>query len=255
MKRPTDTGKNATGIDMSPIDSKKLIEYAEKGPTPPGDDSAIQEAREAFTNSTGVVGTVPPPASLKGMAKMAGDAIKGKKATVFIDRLGERAAFERTGTRLYDAIIAKFDALGGFDGGPTRERLEEIRDEEIEHLGMIEEAIRALGGDPTVMTPGADVVGVEGTGLVQVLTDPRTTMEQCLGALLVAELTDNDGWDVLARLALAMGHDEMAESFRVALADEAMHLADVRNWVSAGVGEIAHADLDRSVRRSPAAPP
>ncbi len=255
MKRPTDTGKNATGIAMSPVDSKKLVEYAQKSPAPPADEHALEEAREAFTSSSGVVGTIPPPTSFKGLASVALDAIKGKKATVFIDRLGERAGFERTGTRLYEAMIAKFDALGGFDGGPTRDRLEEIRDEELAHLGMVEEAIEALGGDPTVMTPAADVAGVEGAGLVQVLTDPRTTLEQCLGALLVAELADNDGWNILASLAETMGHDQMADSFREALAEEAVHLADVRRWTAAAIGELVHADLGASASGAGPAPP
>jgi rubrerythrin len=244
MKRSSSsTGKNATGIGMSPIDSKKLIEYAEAAPTSPGSEHALEEVREAFTSESGIVGTVPPPASLKGFAKMALDAVKGKKATVFIDTLGERAAFERTGTRLYEAMLAKYDALGSFDGGPTRERLVEIRDEELEHLGIIEEAIIALGGDPTVMTPAADVVGMQGTGLVQVMTDPRTTSDQCLGALLVAELADNDGWELLANLAEAMGHEEMAQTFRDALEAEEMHLEDVRRWIAATIGDMSSADV------------
>jgi len=239
MKQASGTGKNATGIGMSPIDSKKLIEYALRALPSAGSEHAMEEVREAFTLDTGVIGSVPPPSSLKGMAKMALDAVKGNKATIFIDKLGERAAFERTGTRLYEAMLAKYDALGSYDGGPTRERLEEIRDEELEHLGIVNEAILALGGDPTVMTPGADIVGVQGIGLVQVLTDPRTTMDQCLSSLLVAELTDNDGWELLANLAEAMGHTEMAQAFREALDAEETHLDDVRRWIVATVGEAA----------------
>jgi rubrerythrin len=252
MKQASGTGKNATGIGMSPIDSKKLIEYAERAPAPPGSEHDMEEVREAFTADTGVVGSVPPPASLKGLAKMALDAVKGNKATIFIDKLGERAAFERTGTRLYEAMLAKYDALGSFDGGPTRERLQEIRDEELEHLGIIDEAIVALGGDPTVMTPAADIVGVQGTGLVQVMTDPRTTMDQCLGTLLVAELTDNDGWELLANLAEAMGHIEMAQTFREALDAEETHLEDVRRWIIAMVGEVSNADVASASAANPA---
>ena len=63
---------------------------------------------------------MPPPTSLKGVAKTAVDMLKGSKPTVFIDKLGERAAFERTGTRLYQGALAKFDVLGSWDGGPTR---------------------------------------------------------------------------------------------------------------------------------------
>jgi rubrerythrin len=251
MKQSSGTGKNATGIDMSPIDSKKLIEYAQTAPISPGSEHDIEEMREEYTLETGAIGTVPPPASLKGLAKMALDAVKGRKATVFIDKLGERAAFERTGTRLYEAMLAKYDALGSFDGGPTRERLEEIRDEELEHLGIVQEAIVALGGDPTVMTPAADIVGVEGMGLVQVMTDPRTTVDQCLNALLMAELADNDGWELLANLAEAMGHEEMAQAFREALNTEEMHLDDVRRWIVATIGDVANADVMSGAEASP----
>jgi hypothetical protein len=31
----------------------------------------------------------------------------GKEPIVFLDKLGERAAFERSGTRLYETLIAK----------------------------------------------------------------------------------------------------------------------------------------------------
>jgi rubrerythrin len=251
MKQTSGTGKNATGIGMSPIDSKKLIEYAAQGPFPPGSEHAIEEMRELFTRDTGVVGTVPPPSSLKGMAKMALDTVKGHKATVFIDKLSERAAFERTGARLYEAMLAKFDALGGYPGGPTRERLVEIRDEELEHLGIVQEAVNTLGGDPTVMTPAADMVGVQGSGLVQVMTDPRTTLDHCLNTLLVAELTDNDGWELLANLAEALGHDELAANFREALEAEEMHLDDVRRWIVASVGDVANADVARAAVSPP----
>ena len=88
MKRSIGIGKNATGISMSPIDSKELVKYAANAPMPPGDEHDIEEARETFATETGVIGTVPRPASFKGLAKMALDSVKGKKATVFIDRLG-----------------------------------------------------------------------------------------------------------------------------------------------------------------------
>ena len=59
----------------------------------------------------------------------------------------------------------------------------------------------------------------------------------------MAELVDNDGWSLLARLADGMGHDQLAETFREALADELMHLEDVRRWVSASVSESSQAEV------------
>jgi rubrerythrin len=250
-KRATEVGKNLTGIGLSPVDSKKLIEFAQRTEAPPGDEHDLQEARETVSEQSGVIGSVPPPSTFKGLAKAALDTLKGNNVVAFIDRLGERAGFERTGTRLYEAMLAKVDALGSFDGGPTRERLEEIRDEELEHLGAIEEAIASLGGDATVMTPAADLAGVEGAGLVQVLTDPRTTVEQCLGALLIAELADNDGWALLAELARSMGHDRIADTFTMALAEEAAHLRDVRRWVAASTGQVAAPEIPVSGAASP----
>ncbi len=47
-------------------------------------------------------------------------------------------------------------------------------------------------------------------GLPAVLTDPRTNLIQCLDALLVAELTDNAGWEMLIELAQGLKQTELA---------------------------------------------
>ena len=89
-------------------------------------------------------------------------------------------------------------------------------------MGLLAEALEKLGADPTAMTPCADLTGVTGMGLVQVLTDPRTTLTQALDAILIAELTDVDAWAVLI---------DLAERFRQAAAEEEVHLERVRGWV------------------------
>ena len=65
----------------------------------------------------------------------------------------------------------------------------------------------------TAQTPCADVSATASMGIVQVLTDPRTTLAQCLNALLTAELTDNAGWELLIDLAEELGHSDMADEF------------------------------------------
>ena len=47
-----------------------------------------------------------------------------------MDKLGERLAFERAGTRLYEALVSKYDAYGSFTGGPSRDDLEHVMQEE-----------------------------------------------------------------------------------------------------------------------------
>jgi ferritin-like metal-binding protein YciE len=47
----------------------------------------------------------------------------------------------------------------------------------------------------------------------------------------VAELTDNDGWRLLIKLAREMGQDEMAGRLQTALEEEERHLASLRTWM------------------------
>ncbi|AUX25239.1 hypothetical protein SOCEGT47_057830 [Sorangium cellulosum] len=232
MKQIT-MGTNTTGIATSPLDSKKLVEFAQAvPPSSPGSEADAAAVRIEYARGSGTIGSVPPPASLKGMAKAAGELIQGKRPALLVDKLGERLAFERSGTRLYEAILAKFDAEGGFEGGPTRAELEAIRDDEIRHFAMVCRAMERLGADPTAQTPGADVIGLASSGLLSVAAEPRINLGQSLESLLVAELADNDSWRMLIDLAVAYGQDEMAAEFRIAEQHEMIHLALVRKWLS-----------------------
>ncbi|CAN96577.1 hypothetical protein predicted by Glimmer/Critica [Sorangium cellulosum So ce56] len=226
-------GTNTTGIATSPIDSKELIEFAQViPPSSPGSEAEAAAVRSEYARESGTVGSVPPPASVKGIIKAAGELIHGRPPALLIDKLGERLQFERSGTRLYEAMIAKHDAEGSFEGGPTRADLEAIRDDELRHFALLKRAIERLGADPTAMTPGADVVGLASSGVLAVAVEPRINLGQSLQALLVAELTDNDSWRMLIDLAIAYGQDEMAAEFRVAEQHEAIHLERVRAWLS-----------------------
>ncbi|XXX74211.1 ferritin-like domain-containing protein [Sorangium sp. So ce134] len=232
MKQIT-IGTNTTGIATSPIDSKELIEFAHAiPPSSAGSEADAAAVRSEYARESGTVGSVPPPVSLKGVVKAAGELIQGRPPALLIDKLGERLQFERSGTRLYEAMIAKHDAEGGFEGGPTRADLEAIRDDEIRHFALLKRAIERLGADPTAMTPGADVIGLASSGVLAVAVEPRIGLGQSLQALLVAELTDNDSWRMLIDLAVAYGQDELAAEFRAAEQHEAAHLALVRTWLS-----------------------
>lgn len=236
MKNPTDIGMNRTGIGMSPKDSKATIEGARDSvPDPECDLTAIESIRTYYSDDADPVGTMPPPASLKGVAKSAKEMLKGNMPTVFLDLLGERLAFERTGTRLYEALLVKYDAAHVHEGGPTREELLRFHDDELQHFGLLMECMEQLGADPTAVTPGADVMGVASMGAMQVMTDPRSTLTECLHVIHMLELADNDSWQMLSELADQLGHNEMAERFRQALVEEANHLMHVRSWVKSAV--------------------
>ena len=239
---PTDAGRNRTGIATSPLDSRALVEEARRATQSPRFDlSEISATRLSYSRAVEPVGTMPPPASVKGAVKAALNVVQGKHPMVFLDLLGERLAFERTGTRLYDALLVKLQAAHEHPGGPTRAELEAIRDDELRHAALVKRAIEPLGAAPTAVTPSADVAAVASQGLVAVLTDPRTTLSEALKTLLIAELADNDAWLTLSELAQRLGQDELASEFSRALDEEQEHLALVRSWVNAMVMSMAGA--------------
>jgi bacterioferritin (cytochrome b1) len=227
-------GFNRTGIATSRTAAEQMLEgTSEFPPAEAGDESVIGEVRHRLAREAEPLGSVPPPLTAKGVVTTAIQGLKGARPTQFIDKLGERLAFERTGVRLYEALISKYLAFGGFPGGPERAELESNMQEEHEHLRMLTEVITKIGGDPTVMTPSADLQATMTKGVLEVVVDARTTFVQCLEALLLAELSDNDCWEALVDMARETGDTATVNAFERALAEEADHLEDVRAWIAA----------------------
>jgi rubrerythrin len=235
-KKTTDTGLNRTGTAMSPIESKKVEQAALQSDVgSPNQTPSLAAVRAQHARAAQTIGTMPPPANLKGAVRSAATAAKGQKITVFLDLLAERLAFERTGTRLYEALMAKHAAADDHTGGPTLADLQRLRDEEQAHMHLLTSTLVSLGSDPTALTPSANLAAVATSGVLQVLTDPRTTLTEALRAILVIELTDNDAWDLLVQFAQALGHDDLAMRFSAALAEEKQHLEKVRGWARASL--------------------
>jgi len=232
MAREPKMGSNKTGMQMSPQDSKQLLEAARAAvPTSEGDAASLAVVRNDYYAVSDPLGSLPPPGTMKGVLKSGMDMLKGDRPQVLLDKLGERAAFERGGTRLYDAMLMKFDAKPDPGGIVSRDRLQEFRDEEAAHFELLADAIEQLGADPTAMTPCADLTGMQASGLVQAMNDPRTNLAQCLNTILIAELADECAWEMLIELAQASGHDDLAQRFRGALREEEDHLQQVRTWL------------------------
>jgi hypothetical protein len=229
-------GVNRTGLDMAPLSKGDMIDYAQaEAGRAPESDGAFEAVHMAYIEEAERIGSVPIPASAKGMAATAAAKVTGKKPEVLIDKLGERLAFERAGTRLYEAMLLKCGASDSLNNPIDVEALARIRDDEEMHFHLVHKFIERLGADPTAMTPCADVVGMQGMGLMQVISDPRTTVAQALNALLTAELSDNASWDLLVELARQTGHEDMASEFSTALETEGRHLEMVRGWLREAV--------------------
>ncbi|MFU8815380.1 MAG: ferritin Dps family protein [Pseudomonadales bacterium] len=235
MKKSTrmTEGARTNHTGMSTSSHAEAMNQVPKMTQPSRDNGGLRQTHASYLRDAHTLGTVPPPSSAKGAGKAALQAIKGNKAIALVDKTAERLAFERTGVRLYDALLDKMDASSGFSGGPSMADVQTIRDEELQHALMLKETLEQLGADPTAITPSADLVAVEGMGLGAVLGDPRTTVGQCLHAIIVAELADNEGWTMLRTLAEEMGQKQLATRFEQAEQQEQRHLAQVRSWLTA----------------------
>jgi hypothetical protein len=225
MRQVAKFGPNKTGALSARDRGKEMLEGLEdflpaKSGAPP---SLITELVEQASEEM-PIGHVPPPlVSLEG---------EEERIALFMDKLGERLAFERTGVRLYEGVLAKLQAYGSYEGGPEEEDLERIREDELLHFTTLESIVEQLGGDPTAITPSANVAAVISKGICASIADPRTTLVQSLEAILVAELTDNECWDTLIDLARSMGRDDVAEMLLPFVENEAGHLEQVRRWLA-----------------------
>jgi rubrerythrin len=224
MQLTTEVGMNHSGMLVAEDGGQKMLENTELTKANGGDERDLAKIRLEYARDAEPVGTLPEPQQT-GVAR------------VLMDKLGERLAFERAGTRLYDALMVKCSA--DKSAGIPAKDLKHIRDEEAVHFALLGAAIQSLGGDPTAQTPCADVTGVEGQGLMQVLNDPKTTVAQALHAILVAEMVDNAAWDELIELTEQAGNDDLVARFTKARDEEQEHLEKVQGWYKQATLAIA----------------
>lgn len=249
----TTTAENRTGEQACLVGTKAMEEAVQQLSPPSIIDTALaDQLRETCAIEAEPLGSIPAPRDARGLPKQGLEKRKGNDPETFVDKMGERIAFERGGVRLYDALMVKYLAMvekgillpnaaeclqsmkeesAGIDADETAlSTMQRIRSEELAHFQMLCEAVKEMGADPSAQTPCADATAVAAFGLAQVVSDARTTLAQALNAMLTAELTDNAGWELLIQLAEQSGKKKLAERFRLALGEEAEHLRIVRAW-------------------------
>jgi ferritin-like metal-binding protein YciE len=234
MEQVANMGPNRTGIDMSPLDSKEMIKGAERYTHATGTDQQLIQMEQEYIKESTTVGSVPLPGTIKGALKSVMEKFSGHNPEMLLNKLGERLAFERSGVRIYQSLINKCQTETTVDTGNglsmSVEELQRFCDQEAAHFQLLKECMEILGADATAQTPDADMSAVASSGLMKVITDPRSTLPQCLEAMLSIELTDNAAWELLVDLADAMGLDDMSKKFQVALQEEKDHLLRIRQW-------------------------
>jgi hypothetical protein len=211
---------NRTGTIISPLDSIKTIKGASELTHPTkGDCTEIGNNRILHMQEAEGIGSIAFNEQI----------MTGNHA--MMDKLGERLVFERMGARLYEALITKYNGTNHQERLPELTRIEQFYLEKLKHFQNVSEVITNLGGDPTALTPAADVIGAATQGWIQVLTDPRTTFLQSLEIMLHLELVDNAGWELMIELAERNGLGDLAIQFQQILDEEAFHLITVKQWV------------------------
>ncbi|MGH7846525.1 MAG: ferritin-like domain-containing protein [Candidatus Binatia bacterium] len=225
---------NRTGIMTNPALSAELIQGAKNTvPSSKGNGKQIASNRAPYLKEGLPIGSSPIIISRSETVGEEELAANADRMAVLLDKLGERLAFERQGTRLYEAFLQKLEAMPlASDSGPSPEDLRHIYDEELEHFKLLQKAITAMGADATVQTPSADIAGVLSHGVLQIVSDPRTTIPQTLQAMLNAELADNDGWQMLKDLVGKLGYSDLEQKCEKAFQEEQEHLENVRAWLS-----------------------
>lgn len=205
----------ARGFLEEMLDTQDLVINDEPGPGPTDSEIRMTAIEEA-----------DPPGSPTDVATAPGMG-------ALLDSLGGRLAYERGGTRLYEAILRKAEATAHLHGlKECVPDLEQIRDEEEDHAALLKRVIEEMDGDPTMETPCADIEGVMASGLLQVVHDPRTSLLDCLRCAAVAELADVENWTALVKkMDGQLGKESRAE-MEEALDRELEHLATIRKWIS-----------------------
>jgi len=163
--------------------------------------------------------------------------LQGYKLTVFVTRLSEQLAMERTCLRLCEYLLLKLGATQA--GGPSREVLQQLVKEKRAHVDSLGEALRWLGQDPMHATSSALVYSVS-ESLLTILRDPQTRVPQGLQAMYMAEQAAVDSWQGLTKLTRLMGLREMAADFERAHTESAVHLETVRSWISLELSPVAY---------------
>lgn len=149
-----------------------------------------------------------------------------------IDALTERLTFERAGVELYDTIAHNIERVGSPEDARLLPTMRVHRDHEKEHEEWLEQQIRELGGDAHGQTELGELITMESAGVQRVVMSDANVFHQ-LHALLIAELVDNAGWELLLELADDADDPDARRELRKRLHEEEEHLFFVRRAVAA----------------------
>lgn len=129
------------------------------------------------------------------------------------DQLSAMLAHEQCGFHLYQTVagLTKNPMLKG--------RYTEFGAQTKEHIGILEELITRLGGDPGYVSPTARLVHamddkmLEATTMLSGAADENTCEQAMLDAVMLAETKDHANWRMLAQLTEQLPDGDAKQAF------------------------------------------
>jgi bacterioferritin (cytochrome b1) len=148
-----------------------------------------------------------------------------------IEVLSERAASERVSARLYRRVVERVERA---EPALRRmaPRLADQRRQELEHGRWLESQLRALGSDGFAVSERTQRVSTELRGIEELILDGHATIPELLHALLIAELADGVGWDLLVKLAERADDEPARQAFAERRTDQEEHVLFLRRAVA-----------------------
>jgi rubrerythrin len=150
---------------------------------------------------------------------------------VLLNKLSERVTFERTGTKLYEALVKKYQEAKDKKSLPELIKLERFYHQEAKHSDIVNDVMTQVGGEMPAITPPYDLSASLSMGWLELINDPRSTFLQALEIVLQAELLNHAGWELLIELAERKEMPKIATQFQECLDEKDVHIEAVKQWV------------------------
>lgn len=133
------------------------------------------------------------------------------------DLLSDMLAHERCGAQLYRSVA------GRTHNPMLQRKYEDFGEETLTHVGILEDLIDGLGGDPGYVSPAARATEKSGMGLLEstfLLAGSVDLMTQelvMLDAVLLAEAKDHANWACLSALTGELPTGDVRAAFEAAV--------------------------------------
>jgi len=145
--------------------------------------------------------------------------VDGVNTLFLADLLSAVLTHERCGTHLYRS------AAGRSNNPILQRKYEEFGEETLHHVEVLENLIRASGGDPNYVSSSARAVEamdsklLETTFMLSGAADVVVEEMAMLDAVFLAESMDHANWHTLAELAPSLPEGEFRDRFEAAVAE------------------------------------